>query len=362
MDNTALYCTIENGRERYFTSRIAGGFSYPLIVFNTAEGLSKTMNKNSLVGMCEAADLLPIMTANEMFPETYTGVKLFSEISDSSFCQRLDRFGIDDDHSFYITLNFDRREIGYRFNANALGFDLDDITKTVDELNILQNAEEDEMTPAGREEFWHDILRAHAGQEKIKTMSVMSARCECRGGDFTVKLPLRDSNIVELKKQLNIDDIDRIKVTKAYTDLKYLQLVTACKDMTLSGLNDIAQWACEQRMQEHADAHPLKVFAAVLESTNAHSMSEMLEIAEDIDSYELLELFSAEDYGRYIIENNPANLSDKEMLDSVEDYINYYDYGYSQAEQDGAVQTDYGFVLRRGDMEQTESQDTVMSM
>ncbi|MBP3856099.1 MAG: hypothetical protein IK990_10875 [Ruminiclostridium sp.] len=97
MDNNALYCVIENRRERYFTSRLAGGFSYPLIVFNTADSLSETMSSNSLVGRCEAADLLPIMTANEMFPETCTGVKLFSEISDSSFCQKADRFGIDDE-------------------------------------------------------------------------------------------------------------------------------------------------------------------------------------------------------------------------------------------------------------------------
>ena len=362
MDNNALYCVIENRRERYFTSRLAGGFSYPLTVFNAADTLSHNMSKNSLVGRCEAADLLPIMTANEMFPETCTGVKLFSEITDSSFCQRADRFGIDDDYSFLITLDFDKREIGYRFNPNALGFDLDDITKSVQDLNILQNAEDDNITPSEREEFWHDILRTHSGQERIRSLAVITAKCECRGGDFTVKLPLRESNITALKEQLNIDDIDTIKIVRADTDLKYLQLVTTCKDMSLSGLNEIAEWACEQRMQEHADAHPLKVFAAVLESTDTHSMSEMLDIAHDIESYELLELFCAEDYGRYILETNPGNISDKEMLDSLEDYINYYDYGSSQAEQDGAVQTDYGFVFRRGDMEQTETQDTVMSM
>ena len=362
MDNNALYCTIENHKERYFTSRIAGGFSYPLIVFNNADSLSETMSSNSIVRRCEAADLLPIMTANEMFPETCTGVKLFSEISDSSFCQKADRFGIDDDYSFLITLDFDKREIGYKFNPNALGFDLDDTTVSVDDMNLAAELEDEIKDSFAREKLWHDILLSHSGQENIKKAPVMSARCECRGGDFTVKLPLQESNITELKKQLNIDDIERITVTKAYTDLKYLQLVTACRDMTLSGLNKIAQWACNQRMQEHADAHPLKVFAAVLESTDTHSMSEMLNIIDEIDSYELLELFCAEDYGRYILETNPGNISDKEMLDSLEDYINYYDYGCNQAEQNGAVQTDYGFVFRRGDMEQTETQDTVMSM
>jgi len=120
MDNTALYCVIENRRERYFTSRIAGGFSYPLTVFNAADTLSETMSSNSLVRRCEAADLLPIMTANEMFPETCTGVKLFSEISDSSFCQKADRFGIDDDYSFLITLDFDKREIGWKMRSRIL--------------------------------------------------------------------------------------------------------------------------------------------------------------------------------------------------------------------------------------------------
>ena len=362
MDNNALYCTIENGRERYFESRIAGSFYYPLIVFSEAEMLVRGMDKTSLIGRCEAADLLPVMTANEMFPAVHAGEKLFREISDSSFCQKADRFRIDDDYSFLIILDFDKREIGYKFNPNALGFDLDDTTVSADDMNLAAEMEDEIRDPVAREKLWHDILLSHSGQENIKKAPVMSARCECRGGDFTVKLPLQESNITELKKQLNIDDIDRIKVTKAYTDLKYLQLVTACRDMTLSGLNKIAQWACNQRMQEHADAHPLKVFAAVLESTDTHSMSEMLNIIDEIDSYELLELFCAEDYGRYILETNPGNISDKELLDSLEDYINYYDYGCNQAEQNGVVQTDYGFVLRRGDMEQTETQDTVMSM
>ena len=297
-----------------------------------------------------------------MFPSNYRNAKLFREISDREFCQLADSFGTDDDYSFLITLDFDKREIGFQFNPNALGFDLDDTTVSIDDLNLVASIEDDTTNPHDRERLWHDILLSHSGQEKIKTDSVMSVRCECRGGDFTLKLPLQESNIQELKKQLNIDDIDRIKVTKAYTDLKYLQLVTTCKDMSLSGLNEIAEWACEQRMQEHADAHPLKVFAAVLESTDTHSMTEILDIVHDIDSYELLELYCAEDYGRYILENNPENISDKELLNSVEDYINYYDYGVMKAEQIGAVETDYGFVIRHGDMEQTETQDTVMSM
>ena len=361
MNNKALYCAIENGKERYFVS-IAGGFSYPMIIFNDADNTAKEIGKTSQIGRCGASDVLAIMYANDMFPSNYRNAKLFREISDREFCQLANSFGKDDDYSFLITLDFDKREIGFQFNPNALGFDLDNTTVSIDDLNLVASLEDDMTNPHDRERLWHDILLSHAGQEKIKKDSVMSVRCECRGGEFTVKLPLQESNIQELKKQLNIDDIDMIKVTKAYTDLKYLQLVTTCKDMTLSGLSEIAEWACEQRMHENADAHPLKVFAAVLESTDTHSMSEMLDIAHDIESYELLELFCAEDYGRYILETNPGNISDKEMLDSLEDYINYYDYGSSQAEQDGAVQTDYGFVIRHGDMEQTETQDTVMSM
>ena len=278
MDNSALYCTIENGRQRYFISRYAGGFSYPLIVFNTADTLSKNMNKTTLLKVCGYADLLPIMAANEMFPMSGANTTVFYEKDESDFRSKANRFGIDDDYSFLITLDFDKREIGYRFNLNALGFDLDDVTISADDPVFAKLFCENISDPNQREIMFHDLLKAHAGQEKIIKATVMEVLCECRAGKFVLNLPLQENSIQELKSQFLIDDIDAIKVGKVCTDLKYLNSVTECKDKTLSSLNEIAVWACEQRMQKHADAHPLKVFAAVLESTDTHSMTEMLDI------------------------------------------------------------------------------------
>ncbi|MBD5112457.1 MAG: hypothetical protein HDT42_08025 [Ruminococcaceae bacterium] len=40
----AIYTVIENGRESYFRTGIAGGYSYPFLAYGYAKSMARTLN------------------------------------------------------------------------------------------------------------------------------------------------------------------------------------------------------------------------------------------------------------------------------------------------------------------------------
>lgn len=103
----AIYTVIEDGRESFFSSKTAGGYSYPFLAYGSAKKMANALNESGFMGKVSASEMFPLMKADEHFPESVCGEKLFFHISESVFCDRETEMSFNDFTPFKITLDFD---------------------------------------------------------------------------------------------------------------------------------------------------------------------------------------------------------------------------------------------------------------
>ena len=89
MNSSAIYTVIDKGRESYFLSSIAGGYSYPFYIFNYADRMARVVNENYPMGEVSVSEIFPLMKANHNFPESVHGEPLFRTGPDHTAVQRI---------------------------------------------------------------------------------------------------------------------------------------------------------------------------------------------------------------------------------------------------------------------------------
>ena len=88
MNTKAIYTVHENGKEHYFFSEHAGGFSYPFAVADFLHSLKGVLNDpmSPQKGLC-AAPMLEQMKGNYLFPEEIEGKELFTAVKKEQMLQ-----------------------------------------------------------------------------------------------------------------------------------------------------------------------------------------------------------------------------------------------------------------------------------
>ena len=88
MNTKAIYTVHENGKEHYFFSEHAGGFSYPFAVADFLHSLKGVLNDpmSPQKGLC-AAPMLEQMKGNYLFPEEIEGKELFTAVKKEQMFQ-----------------------------------------------------------------------------------------------------------------------------------------------------------------------------------------------------------------------------------------------------------------------------------
>ena len=88
MNTKAIYTVHENGKEHYFFSEHAGGFSYPFAVADFLHSLKGVLNDqmSPQKGLC-AAPMLKQMKGNYLFPEEIEGEELFTAVKKEQMFQ-----------------------------------------------------------------------------------------------------------------------------------------------------------------------------------------------------------------------------------------------------------------------------------
>lgn len=88
MNTKAIYTVHENGKEHYFFSEHAGGFSYPFAVADFLHSLKGVLNDpmSPQKGLC-AAPMLEQTKGNYLFPEEIEGKELFTAVKKEQMFQ-----------------------------------------------------------------------------------------------------------------------------------------------------------------------------------------------------------------------------------------------------------------------------------
>ena len=90
MNTKAIYTVHENGKEHYFFSEHAGGFSYPFAVADFLHSLKGVLNDpmSPQKGLC-AAPMLEQMKGNYLFPEEIEGKEFNSHFEELEYLSKL---------------------------------------------------------------------------------------------------------------------------------------------------------------------------------------------------------------------------------------------------------------------------------
>ncbi len=293
MESSAIYTVVDKGKESYFLSNIAGGYSYPFYIFNYADRMARTINDNYPMGEVSVSEVFPLMKANHNFPENVPGEKLFRPIDDNIAAQKLDEINIYDDIPFAITLDYDKREIGFVFNKNCPETELPDmeinlLSKTImsvfehRDFHVNTNLSESES----EELFYKNALEKAA--EKIQALKNPMMEISLVNDRYTTKmqLPAYADDIRKAELLLETTCLDGCEISKIDVKNNSLEFIKNCLGLKFSALNDIAKWT--NSMLEQDSSHQTDKLAAVAEAYSVRHIEDAITAVENIDYFDLI--------------------------------------------------------------------------
>lgn len=168
---------------------------------------------------------------------------------------------------------------------------------------------------------------------------------------FPVCLPDWGGKLELAKRVLNLDDLDDAVVRKIEfkPSMSELEGLLPLDSVTADTANDLA---CVLEQIERCGE--LEKFYCALSANCPDTFAEALDIATDIDDYELVP-DDAEEYGRQVLRRIGA---DDEIIDAIDGYMNFSALGEVSMSEDGVRRTEFGLVRRLS--EPFPQQDTGM--
>lgn len=360
MNSGAIYTVIDKGRESYFLSNIAGGYSYPFYIFNYANRMARTINENYPMGEVSAAEIFPLMKANHNFPENVQGERLFRPIEDNIAARKLDEFRDHDDIPFGITLDYDKQKIGFVFNKNCPEIKLNDM-----EINLLSKSirsvfeERDfhvdtKLSESENEElFYKNALEKAAGKiQDLKNPVIEIALVNDR---YTTKmqLPADTADMKKAERRLEISCLDGCEISKIKVKNNALGFIQKCSGLNFSALNNIAKWT--NSMLEKGGSNQLDKLAAVAEAYSISHIDDAVTAIENIDYFDCVPAQDEEEYAHYVLYESDRSDIHNNFAKEVENYIDYYHLGKDLADANNVHFTSRGCVVDSREYSQEEA-------
>lgn len=150
-------------------------------------------------------------------------------------------------------------------------------------------------------------------------------------------LPASEEQMDHAKRRLGIEDFSQAVIDSVEYTAPYLDRLIPTDCITVEHANELAD--CLQQLK--ADGEMTK-YCAVLEIEEPDSFAEALDLAIDLDDYELVS-DNEREYGREALRRIGA---DDELLDTIDGYTDFDELGRAMMEQDGVRQTGFGLVRR----------------
>ncbi len=170
--------------------------------------------------------------------------------------------------------------------------------------------------------------------------AVLTLRLCTHGGVYQdeLSLPASEEVISASMLKLKVTDMDDVLVTVLDSPIPGLAEALPRDGISLGytlQMGDILE-------EIHQTRYGMNTFLAALEASEPDSFEEALNIAIDLDDYELVDA-SEYEYGRAALERLGADL---ELLDAIDEYMDYDSFGRDAMREDGVRDTQYGLVKR----------------
>ena len=153
----------------------------------------------------------------------------------------------------------------------------------------------------------------------------------------TLILPASEEQLEQARRDLEIDDFSQAVIAGVDYEAPSLNRLIPRDCITVEYANEMAQ--CLQRL--NTDGETMK-YCAALEVVEPSTFTEALDMAIDIDDYELISS-SEREYGRQALIRMGAN---DEVLEAIEGCTDFDRLGSEMMEEDGVRQTGFGMVRR----------------
>ena len=153
----------------------------------------------------------------------------------------------------------------------------------------------------------------------------------------TLLLPASEEQLEQAKRALEIEDFSQAVIAGVDYEAPSLNRLIPRDCITVEYANEMAQ--CLRRLK--TDGEMMK-YCAALEVEEPSTFTEALDMAIDIDDYELISS-SEREYGRQALIRMGAN---DEVLEAIEGHTDFDRLGSEMMEEDGVRQTGFGMVRR----------------
>jgi len=182
------------------------------------------------------------------------------------------------------------------------------------------------------------MKRRDAGLELTEETGVLRLILSTGAETFSLDLPVSDERLEQVKAGLGLDDFAQAEILRleAGPDAAALGYLLPMDCIAVEDANELA--SCVEQMTEDE----LKTYFSALLAEAPGTFPEARNIAMDIDDYESVSDNEWE-YGREFLRRIGA---DDELLDTIDGYINFGEFGKAMMEEDGVRQTEFGSVRR----------------
>jgi len=177
--------------------------------------------------------------------------------------------------------------------------------------------------------------------EQVKDeKAIFTAELSAGKNSAHIVFPASDEQLDRVKEKLAVEDFCGVVVfgINIRPDMDQVMDLVPKDLVTVEDLNEMA--SCLQEMEQTEGE--LLEYCSVLEIEKPPTFREAVTIAIDIDDYERVPV-DTEEYGKAVLRRAGA---DEELIDTINGYMDFAQFGEDSMEEDGVRLTKFGLVRR----------------
>lgn len=177
-------------------------------------------------------------------------------------------------------------------------------------------------------------------QPSVVDLELVSTRIAAYGASYKLSLPTDPGNLDESMGVMGVDSFEECKLTKVDPHCAMLKGISV-SNAEIEPLNEFVGLLCSINKNKQK----FDTLQAAIEAEGPESVAQLLDIAQNLDSYSLYSrCFHPADYGSHILYDTDEYNDLDEFAETVRDFIDFEKYGRYKMEEDNVKATNFGFL------------------